>query len=407
MYKKNKHSREKIGIWLILLFFCSPFLSYMFPVYSYLDDIVALMMLMYFIVNKLTKKIPKQTFQIIVGIIFLALLGLTYNYVYCIQPSNSAVLLDLFNCLKFFIIAIAALDYFKSIDSDYVIRKLGRIFVIITLCLFVLALLNLVFDFGMRDEIRYGIPAFKFLCENAGQFNYCCYYIIAVLTAYYFVMPKQSSKYIICGLIVFGLTLRTRTFIFIGIYLFMFLYFTKAKVINKKLVAFFFVIAIPLFFMGSYTQIDKYFMNENVARARFWIAGLDIFKDYFPFGTGFGSYGTAQAAEHYSMLYFNYGLSTVWGLRPDNPAFGNDNFWPSIIVQLGLIGTIVYTWLLIIVFRIYNQRFKNNKYQMMFYFILVIILLSSFVTAAFYHYSTMGLVILVAICNKTSNQVEG
>ena len=55
-----------------------------------------------------------------------------------------------------------------------------------------------------------------------------------------------------------------------------------------------------------------------------------MFKDYIPFGSGLGSFGTAAAAKEYSPLYYKYQLDNVWGLNPENPMFLADAFYPTL-----------------------------------------------------------------------------
>jgi hypothetical protein len=47
-----------------------------------------------------------------------------------------------------------------------------------------------------------------------------------------------------------------------------------------------------------------------------------------------------------SPIYFEYGLSRIWGLSPDNPRFVMDAFWPHIIGQFGLLGCASFVALL-------------------------------------------------------------
>ena len=77
---------------------------------------------------------------------------------------------------------------------------------------------------------------------------------------------------------------------------------------------------------------------EAMARPATYETGMQImFRDYIPFGSGLGSFGTAAAAKEYSPLYYKYELDTVWGLTPDNPMFLADAFYPT-LAEFGLVG---------------------------------------------------------------------
>ena len=71
------------------------------------------------------------------------------------------------------------------------------------------------------------------------------------------------------------------------------------------------------------------------------LTSLLIMKDYFPIGTGFGSYGSSMAAQFYSRLYINLGYYryTAQGMSEENGDFLSDTLWPIVIAQTGWIGT--------------------------------------------------------------------
>ena len=83
---------------------------------------------------------------------------------------------------------------------------------------------------------------------------------------------------------------------------------------------------------------------EAMARPATYETGMQImFRDYIPFGSGLGSFGTAAAAKEYSPLYYKYELDTVWGLTPDNPMFLADAFYPT-LAEFGLVGLFFFLW---------------------------------------------------------------
>ena len=71
---------------------------------------------------------------------------------------------------------------------------------------------------------------------------------------------------------------------------------------------------------------------------------MQIALDNCPIGTGFASFGSAVTADSgwYSPLYFQYGISSVWGLSQEYSAFISDSFWPTVLGQSGWIGLIAY-----------------------------------------------------------------
>lgn len=71
------------------------------------------------------------------------------------------------------------------------------------------------------------------------------------------------------------------------------------------------------------------------------LTSMQILYDYFPFGSGLGSFGTFASAEYYSPVYSAYGIDHLWGLSKDMPAFICDAFYPE-LAQFGVAGVILY-----------------------------------------------------------------
>lgn len=95
---------------------------------------------------------------------------------------------------------------------------------------------------------------------------------------------------------------------------------------------------IELYFLQGITgDLDK----DMIARYVLYANCFDIYKDYFPFGSGFASYGTFYSGEYYSNIYPQYGMDNVWGMTRNNHNFIADTFYPS-LAQYGIIGTILY-----------------------------------------------------------------
>ena len=82
--------------------------------------------------------------------------------------------------------------------------------------------------------------------------------------------------------------------------------------------------------------LDPY--APTVARTLLYAVGWQVARLHFPLGAGFGRYGGYVSAIRYSPLYDQYGLSAVWGLSPEFPAYVEDTYWPHILGETGLLG---------------------------------------------------------------------
>ncbi|MBY4207234.1 hypothetical protein HQO44_12240 [Rhodococcus fascians] len=101
------------------------------------------------------------------------------------------------------------------------------------------------------------------------------------------------------------------------------------------------VICWPFFVAVAETTSTEYLSNPGgVARIRLYIDGFGIAIDRFPFGSGFGRFGSATARAYYSPEYEGLGYRNVWGLGADteNGRFLTDTFWPSVFGEAGFVG---------------------------------------------------------------------
>jgi hypothetical protein len=83
--------------------------------------------------------------------------------------------------------------------------------------------------------------------------------------------------------------------------------------------------------------------DENPqARVALYAGSVDVATDRFPLGGGLGRYASWMSRVEYSPLYEEYGLSDIRGLRPDNPLYATDTFWPQILGEFGVVGLAAY-----------------------------------------------------------------
>lgn len=100
------------------------------------------------------------------------------------------------------------------------------------------------------------------------------------------------------------------------------------------------------------TQIDRYLLgdNETLREALYTTAGR-IGVDNFPFGEGFGRFGTGAATQFDSPVYDEYGIGGRRGLSREIPAVRHDTTWPTVVGETGwagfafFFGGVVAIWL--------------------------------------------------------------
>lgn len=106
-------------------------------------------------------------------------------------------------------------------------------------------------------------------------------------------------------------------------------------------------------------DISNYILSESV-RMTMLKYGAITANTYFPFGSGFATYGSEMAARYYSPLYIKYGWEHLWALGRGGK-FLNDNFYASIIGQFGWIGFGLYLLILLCLLNLFNSRDFNKR----------------------------------------------
>ncbi len=138
------------------------------------------------------------------------------------------------------------------------------------------------------------------------------------------------------------------------IYAFLLLYVKKPIKPSLKMV-FIVLILGAVAIWANYEKFSMYFItgyDGEVARTMMYYTSVEMLKDYFPFGSGFGTFGTDASGLYYSPIYYEYGLNYIFGCSPDDygtaTSFFMDTFYPVLLGQFGIAGTILFIkfWLI-------------------------------------------------------------
>ena len=101
---------------------------------------------------------------------------------------------------------------------------------------------------------------------------------------------------------------------------------------------------------------------------------FEIIRDYFPFGSGLGSFATHASRICYSPIYTEYGINNVWGLSKSFDSFIADTYYPS-LAQFGITGVLLYIsfWLYAI-----KKAFQSFKKTGQTHLIIIVLLICGF-----------------------------
>lgn len=167
--------------------------------------------------------------------------------------------------------------------------------------------------------------------------------------------------------------------------------------------------AVVIFF--TWTKFNAYYVEgfqedaQAMARPATYETGMTImFKDYIPFGSGLGSFGTAAAAKEYSPLYYQYHLDEIWGLDPSNPMFLADAFYPT-LAEYGIVGLFFFLWF-------WKRRlWEANKIQNLIYYRMALmcilaLALESTADSSYLSGKGMGYFMILALCLNSARKVN-
>lgn len=144
----------------------------------------------------------------------------------------------------------------------------------------------------------------------------------------------------------------------LGVYVYVCLFNKKISMIALGVIGLLTVIA-------AWKDIHFYYIEgveREYARALMLMTSIAIANDYFPLGTGFGTFGSYYSKVNYSPVYYLYHLENHREIGKKTRLFIMDAYLPIIIGETGWIGAIaigtIMFLLLLITFKTYQYSTK-------------------------------------------------
>ena len=374
MIAKESSISNKDKIILISLFYFMIFqnvLENYFNIFGILDEAMSAAIVIIAIINILSSRrkyvICKNNKKILVSVLALIIIGIIGNLKTDYQTMIPA-LKDAVCVLKGIITYVFIPLCLSNLNLDEYLTTMNNHLKFITGLVFLTVIANLLFDIFPYYEIRFGIKSQQIFFTHP---TYLASFsvIIIILLSVNLREHEENKKYIILMLLVLASTLRFKSIAFIPIY--MYLYYIVFKK-QRKLQLLDVGILCVLGGVFAISQVMEYFNNPDWARNVLTMNSLNIAKDNFPIGTGFGTYASWVSGESYSNIYYDYNISTTWGISPDFYEFIADTFWPMIIGQFGVLGLGIYIYILL---RIYKNIINNDNLDYYFGQILALLYL--------------------------------
>lgn len=343
--------------------------AYIFRFFTYVDEVSTILLIiltLFALMNKFRKNalLPLEK-KIIVFIAIFIFIGILSTVIFKLQPEKSAIYKDAFNIIKFPVFYICTLVLSNGLDKKMLLKSVAnrsRIYVII---IFIFSIINIFFNIGMNIDVRYGFRSFKFLFSHSTYLVSSMIIMICVIIAD---QHKKSDVLIIFeAMIILILTFRNKAFVFILAYFFERLVLKYLRKIKLKYI---FVLGIfgVLITYKKILEVASY--GLIAARPALYIVGFKLACEYFPLGSGFGTFASYLSGQYYSPIYDTYSISSVIGLTRDMYDYMADTFWPYIYGQFGFIGFGLFAATIIAIFISLKKRYYMNFKSMLAAFLL-------------------------------------
>lgn len=101
--------------------------------------------------------------------------------------------------------------------------------------------------------------------------------------------------------------------------------------------------------------------DHDYARYRLTATGFQILKDYFPFGTGWGTWGSYYSSVNYSPVYYLYGIDQHRELGVRTRMYIMDSYLASMMGESGFLGLLMIMIFMLSLFTVVNKLYKVDN----------------------------------------------
>lgn len=289
-----------------------------------------------------------------IGYIVVGLIG---NVLYGLIDVK-AVVCDVFINVKFPVCLLATYCLFSTVDIRKYSNKVKLHIELLSILLISAFAANIFLDVFPVYEVRFGIKSVQlFFAHPTFCAGAACYLLLLRVV---FIKNNHFSA-IINGLLalIIVMTLRYKAIVsmFALAVLAFFVFHKKYQQLKLPL----YVIAGAIAFAISYDQVSFYFSGyglQNFPRGALLVNSVNLMKMHFPFGAGFGSFGSYYSGVYYSPVYKMLGIHEIYGLSRDNYNAITDQYWPMVTGQTGIIGLILMILVWIFEFK-WIEKLRN------------------------------------------------
>ncbi|WP_448919902.1 hypothetical protein [Eubacterium sp.] len=368
-------------------------------VLNYTDEIIGVIMIIMVLFKAMKAEITLLKFErfMLIFMFIFEIFGIISAFVYKYQDIGYSFV-DAYTCAKFFIYYICARLLTQGKLTDKYFFSINGICKFIAVIFFVFALhdafMSPWWPVGDYRVFTHSVALFFYIPDALARASITVIFVLAYNYRYY----KRNIYYIMMLTVVMILTFRTKAIVAVFVLYIFYIYFIKFKF--KSLIPIGVATVAGASYFG-YDSLNFYYVEvEGSARNILTRDSITLAKNFFPLGTGFGSYGSRMASQNYSKLYINLGYYkyAAQGMSEENGIYLSDTFWPIVIAQTGWIGTVSFVMaLLSMITYIIRSRKTDVYYFWVAISIVINDLIASFASSAFFSPSSMAPFLLLGL----------
>lgn len=343
---------------------------------SYFDDALECVLIVALLVQMLRGRLhfEKIEYVMLVSTVLFEVAGLASNLVSGIQVPFY-YLSDALVCCRFIVFYFGCRVFLPGTEEKNIILKYFSIGCKIITTVFALLIVHdLLFEpFFQRNQFRFFMKSFQLFYTDPSPLGACAFLCAATIMFAGISSPKSKvsdSIFIFLAIAVSMTCLRSKTMaacvFLIILYVIFCLLEMKLSYVWDAIVGAVFAIGAIVFAMPRIIQFygtDK--IEKGSTRAVMTADSVKIATERFPFGTGFGTFGSSAAFKSTSKLYleldYQNRLLDIYD-KANWKVNTCDIFWPTVIAQTGWIGTAAFLCIVVCFIMLTLQEQKRNPY---------------------------------------------
>lgn len=341
---------------------------------NFWDEITLFIVLFFTLTRRRKIQIEKKKGKIIQLILLVIIVGIIGNLLHPnIQNHKSVIVKDIISFFKFPILLLCLLNTMREWPKskrNKLLEFCNYISKAAIIAELMFAIIGYLVPLGVYSNDTRFLKSYRFFFSHE---TYLVASLVFCISMLILEDKKKNIVYVYLACVLLFLTQRYKGFAMIAIIILLINvqdntlkriieYNWKSSVKIRLVLPIASIICIILYsvFISKFRMYLKWGMTS--ARIALYTTAVKIASNYFPIGSGFGTFASYLSGKYYSNIYYMYGISRIEGLRVDNYRFISDAFWPGVLGQFGVLGAILYSLIIIKLIKLnYSYITENNK----------------------------------------------